>query len=166
MTQAILTLHSPAVPKIRTADHGEPALERVFWLLRVACAAEFVGHGAFGIITKAAWLPYFAVGGIPPEVAYLLMPIIGAVDISMGVLTALRPIRPALIYMAMWGLMTALLRPVSGEGVWEFVERIPNFSVPFAMLVLMYVRDRRSMLSRVPGMKEGRERCSLVCASH
>ena len=27
MTQAILTLRSPAVPKIRTADHGEPALE-------------------------------------------------------------------------------------------------------------------------------------------
>ena len=31
------------------------------WLLRTACAAEFVGHGAFGIMTKAAWVPYFGV---------------------------------------------------------------------------------------------------------
>ena len=36
---------------------GHDAAWRLVWLLRVACAAEFVGHGAFGIITKAAWVP-------------------------------------------------------------------------------------------------------------
>jgi len=149
MTYATLTLGSRPVAAARIADRDEPALDRVFWILRIACAAEFVGHGAFGVITKAAWLPYFAVGGIPADIAYLIMPLVGAVDIAMGVLTAMRPIRPALMYMAMWGLMTALLRPVAGEGIWEFVERIPNFSVPFAMLVLMYVREGRSALARL-----------------
>jgi hypothetical protein len=29
------------------------------WILRVAVAACFIGHGAFGIITKAAWFDAF-----------------------------------------------------------------------------------------------------------
>jgi len=35
------------------------------WILRVAVAGCFIGHGAFGLITKAAWVPYFAIFGIP-----------------------------------------------------------------------------------------------------
>jgi hypothetical protein len=50
------------------------------WMLRVACVLEFVGHGAFGITTKAGWVPYFGVGGIPEWLAYRLMPVIGAVE--------------------------------------------------------------------------------------
>lgn len=109
---------------------------RIQWLLRIACAGEFIGHGAFGLITKAAWLPYFGVVGIPPSIAYQLMPLIGLVDISMGLLVLVRPVRAALLYMAIWGLATATIRPVSGEPIWEWVERIPNFCVPFAFLYL------------------------------
>ena len=36
-----------------------------YWALRIGAAACFIGHGAFGFITKAAWLPYFGVIGIP-----------------------------------------------------------------------------------------------------
>ena len=39
----------------------------LYWMLRIACAAEFIGHGAFGVITKADWVPYFGVVGIPPS---------------------------------------------------------------------------------------------------
>jgi len=35
------------------------------WILRVAVAACFIGHGAFGLMTKAAWVPYFTIFGIP-----------------------------------------------------------------------------------------------------
>jgi hypothetical protein len=28
----------------------------VHWILRIGVAACFIGHGAFGIITKAAWM--------------------------------------------------------------------------------------------------------------
>jgi len=106
------------------------------WMLRVACACEFVGHGAFGIITKAGWVPYFAVVGVPEWLAYRLMPMIGTVDITLGLLVALRPVRAALLYMAFWGFWTALLRPLSGEPLWEFVERAPNWAVPLAFLYL------------------------------
>src|SRR5918911_4222628 len=70
----------------------------LYWILRVACAAEFIGHGAFGILTKAAWVPYFGVVGIPPELAWKLMPVIGTVDITLGLCVGLvRPVRAVLL---------------------------------------------------------------------
>ena len=108
----------------------------LYWLLRVACGLEFVGHGAFGVLTKAAWVPYYGVLGIPPEWAYTLMPLTGSVDIFLGLLVLLKPLRAALLYMALWGLWTALLRPLSGEPVWETIERAPNYLVPAAFLAV------------------------------
>ncbi len=37
--------------------------------------------GAFGMITKPAWLPYFGVARIPESLAYVLMPTVGTVDV-------------------------------------------------------------------------------------
>jgi hypothetical protein len=64
------------------------------------------------------------------------MPVVGSVDIFLGFLVLLKPIRAALIYMAVWGLWTALLRPLSGEPFWETIERAPNYLVPLALLYL------------------------------
>lgn len=106
------------------------------WMLRVGAFLCFVGHGAFGIMTKRAWLPYFAVANIGPYTAYRLMPLIGALDISMGLFVLLTP-RPVVIYwMVAWAGWTALLRPLAGESVWEAVERAGNYGVPAALLVL------------------------------
>lgn len=107
------------------------------WILRVAVAACFIGHGAFGLMTKAAWVPYFGVFGIPQPWAWKLMPIVGAVDVSIGVLTLIQPVRAVVLYMTLWGLQTACLRPVAGEGVWELLERAGNYGVPLALLCLL-----------------------------
>ena len=104
-------------------------------ILRLAVAACFVGHGAFGIITKAAWVPYFALVGIPEWLAWPLMPVVGTVDIALGALTLVRPMRAVLLYMAVWGFWTALLRPLAGEGIWELLERAGNFGIPLAFLL-------------------------------
>src|SRR5688572_3341132 len=40
------------------------ALFVLHWVLRIAVAAEYIGHGAFGILGKDAWLAYYAVFGI------------------------------------------------------------------------------------------------------
>jgi hypothetical protein len=114
---------------------GDADTRALFWMLRVACAAEFLGHGAFGIITRAAWVPYFGVVGIPPEVAWKLMPLVGTVDITIGLLVGIvGPVRSVLLYMAVWGLLTATIRPLAGEPIWEFIERIPNWAIPLAFL--------------------------------
>lgn len=107
---------------------------RLFWLLRLGVCLEFVGHGACGLNTKAGWLPYFSVFAIPEALAWRLMPIIGAVDVIVGLLALLAPRRALLGYMAVWGCFTALLRPAAGEGGWEFIERAYNYGVPFALL--------------------------------
>jgi hypothetical protein len=118
-------------------------------MLRVACMAEFVGHGAFGIMTKAAWVPYFGVVGIPPELAWKLMPAIGTVDITLGLIVGfVRPARVLLLYMAFWGLLTATIRPLAGEPIWEFVERIPNWAIPLAFLCVRgFGRSRQEWLN-------------------
>jgi hypothetical protein len=114
----------------------KPAFEnRLLWLLRAAVCLEFVGHGAFGIITKKAWIPYFGVVGIPPDWAWKLMPVIGAVDITAGLSALLWPCRALALYMTVWGFWTALLRPLAGEGIWELLERAGNYGVPLALLL-------------------------------
>jgi hypothetical protein len=107
---------------------------KIHWLFRLALWSEFVGHGAFGVLTKHAWLPYFALFGIPEAWAWKLMPMVGSVDITLATLMLVAPTRAGLLYMTVWGLLTALLRPLAGEGWWEFVERAYNFGVPGLML--------------------------------
>jgi hypothetical protein len=120
------------------------------WIFRLAVTAEFIGHGAFGMLTKAAWLPYFAVAGISAAWAWALMPLIGVIDITLGVLALLRPMRAVLLYMAFWGLLTACLHPLAGEGIWECLERAGNFGVPYAFLVLAgWGRSRTDWLARI-----------------
>lgn len=110
-------------------------LRLIHWIFRVAFLMEFVGHGAFGIVGKAAWVPYFGVVGISEPLAWRLMPIIGAIDITLGAVTFLRPMRGLILYGAVWGLWTALLRPLSGESIWEAFERAGNYGVPLAFLL-------------------------------
>lgn len=119
-----------------SASERRPVEWRLQWLLRVAVFCEFVGHGAFGILTKAGWVPYFGVVGISESWAWRLMPVVGTVDITLGTLALLSPRRLALAYMAAWGLWTATLRPLSGESAWELVERSYNYGVPFVFLWL------------------------------
>jgi hypothetical protein len=121
----------------RIGQRATPDTATLHWIMRVAIAACFIGHGIFGIITKAAWLPYFAIFGIPEAWAWRLMPVVGAVDITVGILTLFQPIRAVVLYMAFWGFQTACLRPLAGQGMWELFERAGNYGVPLAFLLLL-----------------------------
>ena len=118
---------------------GAAAEKAVFHVLRVAAAMCFVGHGAFGILTKAAWLPYFAVVGIGPDLGYAFMPLIGLVDILLGISMLARPTKAALVYMTFWAVWTAMLRPLAGQGVPEMLERAGNYGVPLALLLVGFL---------------------------
>lgn len=107
------------------------------WILRIGVAGCFIGHGAFGIITKSGWLPYFAVAGIGEETAWSLMPWVGTMDIAMGIMALIWPCRALFIWAGVWATWTALLRPLSGEPVWEFLERAGNYGVPFSILLVL-----------------------------
>lgn len=120
-------------------------------LLRIGVAGCFIGHGAFGVIGKEAWLSYFAVAGIGPDWAWRLMPVVGSVDILVGILALLAP-RPIFLgYAAFWSVWTALLRPLAGESFFETLERAGNYGVPIAFLLLAGVgwRPTRRWLQSV-----------------
>lgn len=122
---------------------------QTYWFLRIGAALCFIGHGAFGFITKAAWLPYFAVVGIPEAWAWRMMPLVGAVDVVAGMAVLFAPRGLPLLYMVVWAAWTALLRPLAGESVFETLERAGNYGVPLALLLMMGVTfNWRTLLDR------------------
>ena len=130
------------------------------WTLRITAALCFIGHGTWGLITKAGWLPFFQSQGIEPDIAWKLQPLIGAFDILMAVILLRKPNRTILIWMFLWALWTAILRPLAGNlekiqvdgewivqlatdsmrvakmQIWEFLERAGNWGPPFILLVM------------------------------
>lgn len=116
--------------------------DKVQTTLRIAVAMCFIGHGAFGIITKPIWCNYFSVFGIGEAMAYKLMPMLGLFDILLGIVMLVFPIRAIPIWLVIWGVTTALLRPISGEPFAEFIERAGNFGAPLALLLLTNTEDK------------------------
>lgn len=115
----------------------EQLQSRLHWVLRVTAACCFIGHGAWGVITKEGWLPFFRSQGIPDDIAWKLMPIIGAFDILMAIFLLIKPRRIILMWMLLWALWTAILRPISGSpGTWEFWERAGNYLPPLMLLFM------------------------------
>lgn len=96
----------------------------------------FIGHGSFGIITKPIWSNYFAVFGVDHNTSFQLMPILGSIDIIMGLIILFYPLRAVVLWLIIWGFITALLRPMSGEPFPEFIERAGNFGAPLALIIL------------------------------
>ena len=110
--------------------------KKVYYTLRVASAMCFIGHGAFGIITKQIWCNYFAVFGIGEKTAFTLMPFAGTFDILMGLIILFYPLRAIVAWLIIWGMITAVLRPLSGEPFAEFIERAGNYGAPLSLLIL------------------------------
>jgi hypothetical protein len=115
---------------------------KIYYTLRFAAAMCFFGHGAFGIITKQIWCNYFAVFGIGAAMAHTLMPIVGVLDILMGISILLYPTRFVLGWLVVWGFITATLRPMSGEPFAEMIERAGNYGVPLALLLLCGIQEK------------------------
>lgn len=117
-----------------SSDHSRE--ERLFFLLRLGMLGCFVGHGMWGLMFKPGWVPFFEVFGISKNTAHYLMPLVGTMDILVGIFAFVRPNRALLYYALFWTIFTALLRPISGMGFSEFFERAGNYGLPLAMLLL------------------------------
>ena len=120
------------------------------WVLRIAVAGEFIGHGVFALQGKKAWIEWFSVFGISDTgLATKLLFLVGALDIALAVLIIIKPVRLALLWMEFWGFWTALVRPLVGEPIWDFVERWANWGAPLALLSLLgWPKNWREWFSR------------------
>jgi len=105
-------------------------------LLRIGIFGSFLGHGIFALQVKQSWLPYFTAVGLSESAGKFLLPLIGITDVAVALLALFWPIRIVLAWAALWGFWTALLRPIAGEPIWDFIERWANWAAPLALLAL------------------------------
>jgi len=106
------------------------------WVLRIALFGEFLGHGIFAYRAAPNFQQLMAGSlGITTDAAAQILPVIGVIDFGVAILALVYPMRALLMYAAIWGLLTGLSRPVSGLEIWDFVERWPNWGVPFALFL-------------------------------
>jgi len=104
------------------------------WILRIGVAGEFLGHGVFAVLGKADWIKWTEqLTGLDTITATIFMTIVGIVDILLAILIIWKPIRPLLLWMAFWGFWTALVRPLVGLPIWDFIERFANWAAPLAL---------------------------------
>ena len=107
----------------------------IFWILRIAVGMNFLFHGAWGVVGKVAWIPFFGVAGIGPDGAEVLQRLVGVMDIIFGLIALFKPTRSAILWMVIWGVWTAMLRPLTGTAWWYFFERAGNYAPPLALLL-------------------------------
>jgi len=109
------------------------------WALRLGVAGEFLGHGVFALQGKEGWFKYFTPFGITdPSTITTILLVVGILDVTLALLVLVKPMRPLILWMAIWGLFTALLRwPIGPDPIWDFFERWANWGAPLALAMLM-----------------------------
>jgi len=121
--------------KISNGVNNSKAVE---WILRIGVAGEFLGHGVFALQGKKQWIGWISgMTGAGADSAATLLLLVGAMDILVAVIVLVKPIRIALLWAAFWGFWTALVRPLVGEPVWDFIERWANWAAPLALLFMV-----------------------------
>ena len=108
------------------------------WVLKIAVAGEFIGHGVFALQGKKTWIDWIGqLTGADAGTATIMLTIVGLVDLLIALLVLIRPIRLVILWAAFWGFWTALIRPLVGEPIWDFIERWANWGAPLALLLLI-----------------------------
>lgn len=108
------------------------------WILRIAVAGEFIGHGLLAIGGKKDWIGWISqMINVSNPTAVSLLWWIGAFDLVVALIVLVKPIRIALLWAAFWGFWTALVRPIVGVGWLDFIERFANWGAPLALLLML-----------------------------
>lgn len=108
------------------------------WILRVAVAGEFLGHGIFALQGKEQWIKWISqLTGADLVTAAKMMFVIGIMDLLVAVIVLFKPLKPVLLWATFWGFWTALVRPLVGEPIWDFIERFANWGAPLALYFVL-----------------------------
>ena len=109
----------------------------VLWVLKIGVFGIFLGHGLYAIQVNQAWIPFLVKVGFSNDYAVQIMPYIGYLDIIVAVSVLIKPIRIILIWAIFWAFLTALMRPIVGYSILDFIERSGNWATPLALLLLL-----------------------------
>lgn len=115
-----------------------PSSKKIEWVLRIAIAGEFLGHGVFGLQGKADWISWIQqLTGVNADLAGKFLLTIAVLDLLIAITVLVRPVRGVLLWAALWGFWTALVRPLVGLPIWDFIERFANWGAPLALLFFL-----------------------------
>jgi hypothetical protein len=141
----------PLVIRHRSID-SHPALRRALssWMLRIGLAVVFVTHGIEALKLHPGFIDLIIGSGrvmlgldISEEAAVVALRVIFVVDLIVAALVMIRTWPPLLAWLAFWGLVTALSRPIAhGFPAYpEVLLRASHFLAPLAIWLL--ARDAR-----------------------
>lgn len=108
--------------------------KKLEWLLRIGVAGEFLGHGLLAIGGKADWIGWISkMISVSTPTATTLLWWVGITDVIVAIVVLFRPVKPILLWAALWGFWTALVRPLVGQSWLDFIERFANWAAPLAL---------------------------------
>ena len=120
-------------------------MNKAIWALRIGVAGEFLGHGVLALQGKADWIQWFAHFGVSnPDTAATLLTIVGILDVVVAFIVLFKPLKPVLLWAVFWGFWTALVRPIVGQPIWDFIERFANWAAPLALYFLLVQKSQTS----------------------
>lgn len=117
-------------------------LKTVEWLLRIGVFMCFFGHGYLAISKNPAWFQYLETVGISGLNAERTMVLIGCLDVLVAIITLIKPLKAILLWACFWAFSAALIRPLSGDSMWAFVERGVNWITPLTLYFLLVMKKK------------------------
>jgi len=73
----------------------------VKWVLRIAVAGEFIGHGVFALQGKKTWIGWISqLTGAEVGAATIMLTIVGLLDLLVALIVLIRPIRLVVLWAA------------------------------------------------------------------
>lgn len=122
----------------------EIKIKHIRSVLRLAIFLTFFGHGYLALQGNERWIIYLETVGFSMNWSSHLIYWIGALDILVALLILIKPFKFVVYWALIWALATALIRPISGESIWAFVERGANWGAPLALLLLQNYKNKLS----------------------
>ncbi|MDI9309274.1 MAG: DoxX-like family protein [Limnohabitans sp.] len=102
---------------------------------RLGVFGTFLGHGIVAVTVNPKWIPLLTYVGLTELQAIQIMPFIGYLDIIVAVLILFYPNRYIINWAIFWAFLTAIIRPISGQSILEFIERSANWVLPIILMI-------------------------------
>jgi len=121
---------------------SDRSFQIINWVLKIGVFGIFLGHGIYAIQVNQAWIPFLEKVGFSNNLSNQIMPYIGYLDIIVAVSVLIKPVRFILIWAIFWAFLTALMRPIAGGSILDFVERSGNWATPLALYLILMWRGK------------------------
>ena len=122
--------------------NSDKSIEIIIWVLKIGVFGIFLGHGSYAIQVHPPWIHFLEFSGFSKEVAIKIMPFIGYLDLLVAISVLIKPLRIILIWAVFWTFLTALIRPIAGGSIVDFIERSGNWATPLALYLLLKWKDK------------------------